>query len=152
MMLQKITEDKLIQEGLLGKFLEPILNIAHAANRRYTVNGAPQIKALNNQAPEICILERSAILALCKFMCVSQKICAENLTLIFEILHSRIDFGVKANIIISLGDLFNRFPNCLNEHTNDIFTLLHDEQNHVRRQALMVITHLVLNDMLKLKG
>jgi len=85
-------------------------------------------------------------------MCVSQKICVENLNLIFDILRSRIDFGVKANIIISLGDLFNRFPNVLNERTNDIFTLLHDEQNHVRRQALMVITHLVLNDMLKLKG
>ena len=30
--------------------------------------------------------------------------------------------------------------------------LLHDPQSHVKRQALMVITHLVLNDMLKLKG
>lgn len=97
-------------------------------------------------------MERSAILALCKFMCVSSKICQENLELIFGILRSKIDFGVKANIIISLGDLFNRFPNCLNERTNEIFRLLHDEQNHVRRQALMVITHLVLNDMLKLKG
>ena len=127
MMLQKITEDKLIQEGLLGKFLDPILNIAHAARNRYTIKGAAQIKVLNQQAPEICILERSAILALCKFMCVSQKICVENLKLIFDILRSRIDFGVKANIIISLGDLFNRFPNSLNEHTNDIFSLLHDE-------------------------
>ena len=48
--------------------------------------------------------------------------------------------------------MFNRFPNVLNEKTNDIFTLLHDEDNFVRRQALMVITHLVLNDMLKIKG
>lgn len=30
--------------------------------------------------------------------------------------------------------------------------LLQDPQSHVRRQALMVITHLILNDMLKLKG
>lgn len=128
------------------------MNVAHAAMRRYTVKGGPQIKNLQQTAPHICILERSAILALCKFMCVSQKICQENLDLVFNILNSRIDFGVKANIIISLGDLFNRFPNALNERTNDIFTLLHDEQNHVRRQALMVITHLILNDMLKLKG
>jgi len=103
------------------------MSIAHTAMRRYTVKGAAQIKTLNNQAPEICILERSAILALCKFMCVSQKICVDNLDLIFEILKSRIDFGVKANIIISLGDLFNRFPNALNERTNSIFSLLHDE-------------------------
>jgi hypothetical protein len=45
-MLQKITEDKLIQEGLLGRFLEPILNIAYAALNRYAVNGAQQIKQL----------------------------------------------------------------------------------------------------------
>lgn len=97
-------------------------------------------------------MERSAILALTKYMCVSSKICQENLTLIFRLLNSRIDFGVKTNIIVSLGDLFNRFPNILNEYTGEIFKLLHDEQNHVRRQALMVITHLVLNDMLKIKG
>ena len=72
--------------------------------------------------------------------------------MIFSLLKSKIDFGVKANIIISVGDLFNRFPNTLHEKTKDIFTLLHDSQNHVRRQALMVITHLCLNDMLKLKG
>jgi len=46
MMLQKITEDKLIQEGLLGKFYEPILNIAHAAMKRYSVSGAGAIKTL----------------------------------------------------------------------------------------------------------
>ena len=67
-------------------------------------------------------------------------------------LNSSIDFGIKANIIVALGDLFNRFPNSLNEKTKDIFMLLHDPQPHVRRQALMVITHLILNDMLKLKG
>ena len=46
MMLQKITEDKLIQEGLLGKFYEPILNITHAAMKRYSVSGAGAIKTL----------------------------------------------------------------------------------------------------------
>jgi condensin complex subunit 1 len=98
------------------------------------------------------MLERSAILALCKMMCVSSLICQEHIDTLFQLLSSNIDFGVKANIIISIGDLFNRFPNILNEKTRDIFMLLHDKQNHVRRQALMVITHLILNDMLKLKG
>ena len=85
-------------------------------------------------------------------MCVSSQICTQHIDLLFQLLHSNIDFGVKANIIIAVGDLFNRFPNILNEKTKDIFTLLHDPQSHVRRQALMVITHLILNDMLKLKG
>ena len=50
----------------------------------------------------------------------------EKLKTEIDLLKSRIDFGVKANIIISIGDLFNRFPNILNEKTKDIFMLLHD--------------------------
>ena len=85
-------------------------------------------------------------------MCVSPSICQENLDLVFGLVKSNIEFGVKANIIISLADLFNRFPNTMNERVKDMFMLLHDPQVHVRQQALMVITHLILNDMLKLKG
>ena len=131
-MLSNIIEEKLIQEGLLGKFLNPIRNIAVEANKKYS-RKIGKNKITIQMSPEICILERSAILALCKFMCVSSKICMDNLDLIFEILGSKIEFGVKANIIISLGDLFNRFPNNLNERTNDIFKLLHDEEPKVRR-------------------
>ena len=150
-MLNNITEHKLIneEEGVIGKFVKPILSVVQAARDRYIGNGT---NTNINYSPETCILERSAVLALCKFMCVSSEICKDNLSLIFEILDSRIDYGVKANIIISMGDLFNRFPNDLNANSKLIFKLLHDKQNHVRRQALMVITHLVLNDMLKLKG
>lgn len=104
------------------------------------------------RAPILCILERSAILALCKYMCVSTKICSENLDLIFGLVKSNIEFGVKTNIIITLADLFNRYPNLLNERVKDIFMLLHDKEIHVRQQGLMVISHLILNDMLKLKG
>jgi condensin complex subunit 1 len=40
----------------------------------------------------------------------------------------------------------------MNERVKDMFCLLHDRDTHVRQQALMVITHLILNDMLKLRG
>ena len=72
--------------------------------------------------------------------------------MIFNLVESNIEFGVKANIIICLADLFNRFPNIMNERTRDIFKLLHDPVTHVRQQALMVVTHLILNDMVKPKG
>lgn len=65
---------------------------------------------------------------------------------------SHIEFGVKANIIVTLADLFNRFPNIMNERVKDMFMLLRDREVNVRRQAIMVITHLILNDMMKLKG
>lgn len=98
------------------------------------------------------LLQRSAILALCKYMCVSEQICQKYIVTLFEILKTKIEFGVKANIIISLGDMCNRFPNTLHEHQRQLFDLLRDSSNNVRRQAILVITHLVLNDMLKLKG
>jgi ribosomal protein S25 len=68
--LQDIAENQMIQEGLLGKFTPILVSFAHETLRRYT---EPE-SAL--RAPHLCLLERSAILALCKFMCVSSKICA----------------------------------------------------------------------------
>ena len=53
----------------------------------------------------------------------------QNLPLIFELLDSEIEFGVKTNIIVSLGDLFNRFPNIMTEKSEYLFKLLHDRQN-----------------------
>jgi condensin complex subunit 1 len=85
-------------------------------------------------------------------MCVSSKVCAQHLDILFGLLQSKIEFGVKANIIISLADLFTKFPNLMNERVKDIFMLLHDKECLVRQQALMVITHLILNDMLKIRG
>ena len=66
-------------------------------------------------------------------MCVSKKICVENLDLIFALIQSNIEFGVKVNIIITLADLFNRFPNELNERVKNIFMLLHDKKVQVRQ-------------------
>jgi hypothetical protein len=65
-------------------------------------------------------------------MCVSSKICHQHLDLIFGLLQSNIEFGVKANIIISLADLFTKFPNLMNERVKEIFMLLHDKEVLVR--------------------
>ena len=108
----------------MGRFLPAILNIAKRILANYSV---PEPKA-----PPICILERSVILSLCKFMCVSSRICVDNLDLIFGLVQSRIEFGVKANIIVTIADLFNRFPNILNERVKDMFMLLHDKETNVR--------------------
>mmetsp|Transcript_23868 Transcript_23868/g.16857 ORF Transcript_23868/g.16857 Transcript_23868/m.16857 type:complete len:113 (+) Transcript_23868:66-404(+) len=112
---------------MLGQFLPPILCVTKEAQKRYST---PE-SAL--RAPVTCILERSAILSLCKMICVSQKICEENLDHLFGLLKSHIDYGIKANIIITLGDLYNRFPNLLNDRTPEMFRLLQDRDKNVRR-------------------
>ena len=53
-----------------------------------------------------------AVLALAKFMCLSEKYCAQNIQLIFKLLGSRnTDSTIKNNIIVSIGDLLHRWPN-----------------------------------------
>lgn len=49
------------------------------------------------------VLNRVAVLSLCKFMCVSSKYCKENLNIIFGLLDSHFDSVIKTNILISLG-------------------------------------------------
>ena len=68
-MLDDITDSSLIQEGLLGRFTPILKAVAAEALKRYTSEESIL------RAPHLCILERSAILALCKYMCVSPKIC-----------------------------------------------------------------------------
>eukprot|EP00939_MAST-03C_sp_MAST-3C-sp1_P000112 g112.t1 len=54
--------------------------------------------------------------------------------------------------IVALGDLTTRFPNELEPWNKRLYTLLSDENVSVRKNVLMVLTHLVLNDMIKVKG
>jgi len=86
-------------------------------------------------------------------MTVSKKVCRENLKLIFAMLRSEnIDSITKTNIIISLGDLMHRYPNITEPYTHKLYENLRDKDVNVRKTTLMVITHLILNGMLKLKS
>lgn len=44
-------------------------------------------------------------------MCVSQKICEEQLGNLFELLFSKAEDEIKTIVVIALGDLTRRFPN-----------------------------------------
>jgi condensin complex subunit 1 len=48
--------------------------------------------------------------------------------------------------------MYQRFPNTFDNRYLEFFKLLHNDELHVRRQALLVTIHLILNDMIKLKG
>jgi len=104
-----------------------ILLVVQEALVRYTSREAVL------RAPTLSIIERSAILALSKICCVSASICSQHLDLLFKIVKSHIEFGAKTNIIITLADMFNRFPNQMNERVREIFELLHDRDIYVRQ-------------------
>jgi len=62
------------------------------------------------------------------------------------------DTTLRANVVVALGDLAFRFPNAFEPYTPRLYACLHDPSNRVKRHTLMVLTHLILNDMIKVKG
>ena len=97
-------------------------------------------------------LMQAATLALCKCMCVSNGFCEKYLPLVFQSLAPDQDTTMRANTVVALGDLAFRFPNAVEPYTPRLYACLRDASTKVRRHTLMVLTHLILNDMIKVKG
>ena len=97
-------------------------------------------------------LKASAATTLCRLMSVSEALCESHLPFVLTVLRDAKEFGVRANIIISLGDLASRFPNVVEPYTRHIYKSLRDKDCRVRKNTLMVLTHLILNDMVKIRG
>ncbi|KAH9260796.1 hypothetical protein BASA81_001263 [Batrachochytrium salamandrivorans] len=98
------------------------------------------------------LLRHCAVMALCKFMTVSERVCEENLSLVFTVLRDEVNADTRSVIVIALGDLAFRFPNAVEPFTSEMYKALRDGQVSVRKNALMVLTHLALNDMIKVRG
>ncbi|KAL4434047.1 hypothetical protein ABPG75_000488 [Micractinium tetrahymenae] len=107
----------------------------------------------------------AALLALTKLMIVDAAFCdmkvynryagkrISNLDLLFSLLTQKTGSAqLRCNIIIALGDLALRFPNLLEPYTEYMYRALDDSDLSVRKNAVMVLTHLILNDMMKVKG
>jgi len=137
-LLHKIIEEEVLYRNLLSKFTPLIIQLVK--------NSLTTLITESN-----IILYKTSILSLCKFMCISKKFCEENLNLLFEILESsKINPSLKLNVCVSFGDLVNRFPNTLQTQINKYFNCLKSNDTQVVRHAMIVISHLFLNDMLKL--
>ena len=91
-------------------------------------------------------------LTLAKLMLMSSTFCEENLQLLFTLMEKSEEPVVRANLIVAAGDLSFRFPNTLEPWTPNMYSRLRDESWLVRSNTLTVLTHLILNDMIKVKG
>ena len=128
--------EKLLQpSALLGSFVP--LVVAVATNRDGAF-GAP--------------LRAAATLTLCQFMCVSAPLCDAQLPLLFTLLQREPEREIRANIVVALGDVAVRHPNLLEPWTSHVYAQLRDADLRVRKNTLLVLTHLILNDMVKVKG
>lgn len=97
-------------------------------------------------------LQMMATLALAKFMCVSSDYCEKHLQLLFTILERSKDATIRSNIVIALGDMAVCFNTLIDENISFLYNRLSDESTLVKKNAVMVLTHLILNGMVKVKG
>ncbi|MQL72395.1 hypothetical protein Taro_004763 [Colocasia esculenta] len=97
-------------------------------------------------------LQASAMLALCRLMIIDANFCEANLQLLFTIVENAPSETVRSNCTVALGDLAARFPNLLEPWTENMYSRLRDPSVSVRKNAVLVLSHLILNDMMKVKG
>ncbi|KAI0320936.1 non-SMC mitotic condensation complex subunit 1-domain-containing protein [Amylostereum chailletii] len=97
-------------------------------------------------------LRAAATLAFSKFLCVSSRFCDENHMLLFKILETSKDPNIRSNIVIALGDVAVSFSTIVDENSSELYRGLSDTNLIVKKNTLMVLTHLILNGMIKVKG
>ncbi|XP_028550454.1 condensin complex subunit 1 [Dendrobium catenatum] len=97
-------------------------------------------------------LQPSAMLALCRLMIIDAEFCEANLQLLFTVVENAPSETVRSNCTVALGDLAVRFPNLLEPWTENMYARLRDPSTSVRKNAVLVLSHLILNDMMKVKG
>lgn len=93
-----------------------------------------------------------ATLSFSKFLCVSSQFCDANHHLLFRILETSRDANVRSNIAIALGDVAVSFSTIIDENSDELYKGLSDSDLVVKKNTLMVLTHLILNGMIKVKG
>ncbi|THD21068.1 Condensin complex subunit 1 [Fasciola hepatica] len=97
-------------------------------------------------------VQAAASLALAKMMLVNAEVCEPRLQLLFTMAERSQSEIVRANLIVALGDLCRRFPNLIEPWTPNLYARLRDSSARVRTNALNTLSHLILNDMVKVKG
>jgi len=131
-----VIEKQLVIENILGKFHPLIAYVV--ANESGSFSDA--------------LVRETSILALCRFMSVSSEVCELYLPLLFTIVEREKSAAVRTSVMIAVGDLSFRFPNSLEPWTAHMYGRLSDDDDLVRYNTLMALTHLILNDMIKVKG
>ncbi|KAH9912294.1 non-SMC mitotic condensation complex subunit 1-domain-containing protein [Epithele typhae] len=98
------------------------------------------------------LIRATATLSLSKFLCVSSQFCEEHHRLLFRVLEKSRDPGIRSNIVIALGDVAVAFSSIIDESNDELYKGLRDGDIVVKKNTLMVLTHLILNGMVKVKG
>uniref|UniRef100_A0A8C6Y588 Condensin complex subunit 1 n=1 Tax=Naja naja TaxID=35670 RepID=A0A8C6Y588_NAJNA len=161
---QRTGNDTTMEEdlGLVGASAEDTeMELIHTICETELLDGKQLLSAFVPLVVKICnnpglyndpALSAAAALALGKFCMISTEFCDSHLRLFFTMMEKATLSSVRANLIIAAGDLAIRFPNLVEPWTPHLYARLRDPCPHVRRTTAMVMTHLILKDMVKVKG
>lgn len=138
--IRNITENEILSKDNLLGMLAPCLVRACFAQTNISPSGVD------------VAIEATASLALAKLMQISSKFCEDHLQVLFTLLEKSTHEIVRANLVVPIGDLCVRFPNLLEPWTAHLYARLKDESSLVRIYAVKVLSNLILNDMVKVKG
>ncbi|CAG9535249.1 unnamed protein product [Cercopithifilaria johnstoni] len=97
-------------------------------------------------------LRSTAILAISKFMLLSMKTCMRFMPLFLEYFKNSPSSECRSNLMIAIGDLCFRFPNVIEKYSEHLYHGINDKDDYVRQTSIIVLSHLMLNDMVKVRG
>ncbi|KAH8279002.1 hypothetical protein KR018_012246 [Drosophila ironensis] len=97
-------------------------------------------------------LQQAATLALARLMTVSSRFCESNMSFLMNILNLTNNIRIKCNTVVGLSDLTFRFPNIIEPWTGHFYAQLHDSDAELRLTAIKMLSHLILNEMIRVKG
>ena len=147
-LVTRITEVELAAAGL-GGLVAPLIVAVVTQTLSAPTHDASSTSDDDSPA---AVLSQSALLALAKLMAISPAVCEARLPLLFTVLSRARAPRLRATIAVALGDLAFRFPNLTEPYTGYLYGALRDADARVRKNTLMVLSHLILNDMVKIKG
>jgi len=151
--IHSIRHDELLygEGALLARFAPFVVGICrkYPKHKVWGLIAGFQLVDIAAQDP---LVQNVATVALGKLLCISSKFCEENLYLLFRILETSEDATIRSNAVIALGDIALSFSNIIDENSHELYRGLSDSVVQVKKNALMVLTHLILNAMIKVKG
>uniref|UniRef100_A0A182MHJ2 Condensin complex subunit 1 n=1 Tax=Anopheles culicifacies TaxID=139723 RepID=A0A182MHJ2_9DIPT len=98
------------------------------------------------------LLQKAAVLTLIRLMAVSSKFCDDNMPFLMNIFKHTKNNDIKCNIVIGLSDFTFRFPNVTEPWTKHMYATLHEENVELRMTAVKMLSHLILHEMIRVKG
>lgn len=97
-------------------------------------------------------VQQAACTTLIRFMLVSARFCNENMPFLMNVMSKTKSPQMKCNIIIGLSDFTCRFPNVIEPWTPNLYGTLVETDITVRLTAVKMLSHLILQEMIRVRG